>query len=158
MIKNIVMLLASIIVCQLAGVIGGIATGSSVDTWYIILNKPVFTPPGSLIGAVWIILYAIMGISAFLILKKGLEDQNVRNALYVFAFQLLLNILWSVAFFGFRSILAGIIVIILLWLAVLWTIIKFYKIDKISAWLLVPYILWVSFASILNAAFLILNL
>jgi len=150
-------LLLSVLVCQLAGFVGSIFTIVSISTWYMTLNKPFFTPPNWLFAPVWIILFALMGISLFLVWRKGLNIIGVKTAVIVFFLQLTLNVLWSIAFFGLRSPLAGLIVIAILWFAIIWTILRFYKISSISALLLIPYILWVSFAAVLNLSILILN-
>jgi tryptophan-rich sensory protein len=154
---EIVKLLISILICQLAGFIGSIFTSSSVTTWYRSLAKPSFTPPNWLFSPVWISLFVLMGVSAFMIWSKGLSDGRVRMALSLFAGQLILNILWSVLFFGFRSPLAGLIEILILWLAILLTVISFWRISSLSGLLLVPYLLWVSFAAVLNYSILTLN-
>jgi len=151
-------LVISIIICQMAGVIGSVFTTPSIPTWYATLKKPSFTPPGWLIGSVWITLFFLMGISAFLVWRKGLNKQQVKIALTVFAVQLILNALWSVAFFGFQSPLAGLVVISVLWIAILLTILKFLKVSRPAGLLLLPYILWVSFAALLNTSIFAINL
>lgn len=156
-INNVLKLALSVLLCQSAGMVGSFFTIRSVDTWYENIRKPFFTPPDSVFGPVWIILYLLMGISLFLIWRKGLESSFSKRAFSVFLFQLLLNSLWSFAFFGSRSPLAGMIVIILLWLAIIWTIILFFRISRPAAMLLFPYILWVSFAVVLNGAIFVLN-
>jgi translocator protein len=143
-------LIVCILICQSAGIIGSVFTSSSVSTWFTTLNTPEFTPPGWLISAVWIILFTLMGISLFLVWREGLDRSEVKSALYIFSAQLIVNVLWSGAFFGLRSPLAGIIVIVLLWILILLTIIRFWPISRAAAILLVPYILWVSFAAFLN--------
>jgi tryptophan-rich sensory protein len=151
-------LMISIIICQMVGVIGSVLTTPSIPTWYATLKKPSFTPPGWLIGSVWIALFFLMGISAFLVWRKGLNNRQVKIALTVFAVQLILNALWSVAFFGFKSPLAGLVVISVLWIAILLTIIKFLKVSRPAGLLLLPYILWVSFAALLNTLIFAINL
>jgi benzodiazapine receptor len=154
---SLLKLAVSIVVCFLAGAVGTIFTTSSIPTWYASINKPSFNPPNWIFGPVWSILYIMMGISAALIWQKGWENPAVRIALTVFAIQLILNSLWSVLFFGWHSPLYGFICIIFLWLAILLTIIKFFALSSPAGWLLIPYILWVSFASILNYSILVLN-
>jgi tryptophan-rich sensory protein len=149
-------LLLSIVVCQLAGIIGSLFTMPAIPSWYAALNKPAFTPSGTVIGTVWIILYTLMGISLYLVWQKGV-NKKTRPALYAFGIQLALNALWSVLFFGLRSPLYGLIGIVALWFAILATIIMFRKISKQAAWLLVPYIAWVTFAAFLNFSVLMLN-
>jgi len=154
---EILKLVVSVSICQFAGFIGTVFTTPSIPTWYATLNKPFFTPPSWLFAPVWITLYTLMGISAFLVWRKGLSDQHVRKASIVYAVQLILNVLWSGVFFGFRSILAGLIVIVILWIAILLTILNFHKISTTAGLLLIPYILWVSVAASLNFSVLILN-
>ena len=154
---NIVKLVVSIVVCQCAGIIGSVFTTPAIPTWYATLQKPVFTPPNWLFAPAWITLYLLMGIAAFFIWRIGLDNRRVRTALIIFLVQLVLNSLWSVVFFGMQSPLYGVIVIIVLWLAILLTILIFARLSKLAAWLLVPYILWVSFASALNISIWILN-
>jgi benzodiazapine receptor len=150
-------LILSIMICQAAGIIGSIFTSSSVSTWYTTLTKPEFTPAGSLISAVWLMLFTLMGISLFLVWREGLSRPEVKSALYIFAAQLIVNMLWSGVFFGLRSPLAGMIAIAVLWALILLTIAKFWPISKTAALLLVPYILWVSFAAFLNYSIWRLN-
>jgi len=154
---EILKLVVSVLICQFAGFIGSVATAPSIPTWYATLNKPFFTPPNWLFAPVWVTLYTLMGISAFLVWRKGLSDQHVRTGLIIFAVQLILNVLWSAVFFGLRSILAGLIVIAILWIAILLTILNFYKTSKTAGLLLIPYILWVSIAASLNFSVLLLN-
>lgn len=154
---DILKLIVSIIISQLAGLIGATFTSRAIPTWYATLNKPTFNPPNWLFGPVWTALYLLMGISLFLVWQKGLYYNGVKIALIVFGIQLILNILWSILFFGLKSPLAAFIEIIILWLLILVTILTFYKISRAAAILLLPYILWVSFASILNFSLWRLN-
>jgi benzodiazapine receptor len=148
--RELARLILCIAICQIAGVIGSVFTASSVTTWYPTLVKPWFTPPGSIISAVWIAIFALMGLSLFLIWGKWISSTNAKIALGVFAAQLLVNMLWSYAFFGLQSPLVAVMVIVVLWLLILQNIIRFWSISKDAALLLVPYILWVSFAAFLN--------
>lgn len=150
-------LIISILVCQCAGIIGSFFTRRSIPEWYTLIKKPSFTPPDWIFAPVWGSLFTLMGIAAFLVWRKGLNISEVKAALIIFILQLILNSLWSIVFFGGRSIMGGLIVIVFLWLAILWTIIEFFAISKPAAALLVPYILWVSFAVILNVTLVILN-
>ncbi len=156
-INKIIKLIISIILCQLAGLIGSFFTTPAIPTWYQTLIKPIFTPPEWLFAPVWISLYFLMGISLFLVWLRKKEDSRVGQALLIFFVQLVLNAFWSISFFGFRSPLMGFINIIFLWLAILWTMQKFLKISNLSGLLMLPYFLWVSFAAVLNFAILILN-
>jgi tryptophan-rich sensory protein len=148
--QEIPRLILAIIICQLAGVLGSVFTSSSVLTWYPTLIKPSFAPPGGVIGAVWIVLFTLMGVSLFLVWRDGKNDSDRKIALIIFALQLVVNVLWSWAFFGLQSPLAGIVVIVVLWLLILQCIFRFWPISRNAALLLVPYILWVSFAAFLN--------
>lgn len=150
-------LIFSIVVCELAGIIGSFFTVSSVSGWYSTVVKPALNPPSWIFGPVWITLYALMGIAAFLVWQKGWRHENVRKALYVFGFQIVLNALWSIVFFGLQSPAWALLNIVSMWLVIVWTMILFYRISKPSMWLLAPYILWVSFASYLNFMIWILN-
>lgn len=156
-INNFFKLIIVVGISELAGIIGSFFTISAIPTWYTGLVKPALNPPSWIFGPVWIILYALMGIAAFLIWKNGLERKDVRMALGVFGIQLFLNAIWSIIFFGLKNTGLALIDIILLWLAIVWTMVVFYKISKPATYLLVPYLLWVSFASYLNYSILILN-
>lgn len=138
-------LILSLAVCQLAGIIGSIFTANSIPNWYQTLEKPFLSPPNWIFGPVWISLYILMGISLFLVWKK-----KNKIALILFFIQLILNSIWSVIFFGFQRIDIAFAEIIILWIFILLTIVFFFKISKLAAWLLIPYILWVSFAGYLN--------
>ena len=150
-------LILSIIICQMAGVIGSIFTAGSVTSWYPTLVKPSFSPPGFYIGLIWIVLFTLMGISLFLIWRDTPSNLAARIALYFFAAQLIVNVLWSVAFFGMRSPISGLVVIAFLWVLILITIIKFWPINRTAALLLIPYIVWVSIAAYLNFSLWRLN-
>lgn len=138
------------------GAISGFLTYTNITTWYVTLNKPSFNPPNSLFGPVWTTLYILMGISLFFILQ--LPKSKLRNdAITAFSIQLCLNFLWSFLFFYFHAVGFALIEIITLLCAILWMVFSFYKINKKAALLNIPYLLWVSFASILNASIYILN-
>ena len=156
-ITDIVKLAISIIACQCAGLIGSLFTTPAITTWYATLQKPPFTPPNWLFAPAWITLYLLMGISAFIIWRRGLGNPQVKRSLFLFVIQLVLNALWSVAFFGLESPLYGVIVIAALWVAILFTILKFFKISSVAAVLMLPYILWVTFAAVLNVSIWVLN-
>jgi tryptophan-rich sensory protein len=148
--KDILGLLIAIVICQLAGIVGGLFTASSVNTWYATLIKPSFNPPNWLFSPVWITLYGLMGIALFLVFKKGLETEGVKFALALFIAQLIGNALWSVLFFGLKLPLVAFLEIVVLWILILFTMISFFKISRLAGLLLLPYLLWVSFASVLN--------
>jgi len=154
---KIVKLICSVAVCILIGFLGSFATRGSVTTWYADLSRPSFTPPDWTFGVVWPILYVMMGISAFLIWNMGFDKTEVKVALGIFGLQLILNGLWTPIFFGLHLIGLALVEIIMMWAAILLTIISFWKVSKPAAFLLLPYILWVSFAIVLNASLYILN-
>jgi benzodiazapine receptor len=155
--SDAIRLAGSVVICMLAGLIGSLFTTPKIATWYAGLAKPSFTPPGWLFGPVWTLLYILMGIALYLVWRKGLAVSGVRTALAVFAAQLVLNAAWSYAFFGAESPLAGLVVIVALWAAIAISIALFAPLSRAAALLLVPYILWVSFASVLNASVYYLN-
>ena len=150
-------LVCSICVCLATGLLGSITTVESVSTWYADLSKPSFNPPAWAFGVVWPILYVLMGISAFLIWNKGIGSKQVKVALALFVIQLLLNGVWSPIFFGLHMIDLALAEIILLWVVIIMTILAFWRISRMAGCLLLPYILWVSFAVVLNAALWHLN-
>ncbi len=155
--KNYLKLIISIIACQMAGILGAVFTTNSVDTWYSTIIRPDLAPPNWIFGPVWTTLFLLMGISLFLVWKKGIQSRESKIAVSVFVVQLILNTLWSVIFFGLHNPGLAFAEIILLWTSILISIILFYRISKIAAYLLIPYILWVSFAAFLNYSIWILN-
>lgn len=155
--KDILMLTISILLCQGAGFVGSLFTRPAIPTWYVNLKKPPFTPPDWLFSPVWIMLFSLMGISLFLIWRRGLAERKVRESLVVFGLQMIFNILWSILFFGLRSPLAGLIDIAFLWIAIAFTILYCSRISKTSGVLLVPYLAWVSLAVVLNVSIWRLN-
>lgn len=154
---DILNLIVSIAICELAGIVGSVFTFRKIPTWYASLKKPSFRPPDRLFGPVWIVLYLLMGISAYLIWQRGTENPEVELAIIAFGLQLGLNVLWSVVFFGMESPVGGLIVIFILWSAILVTIERFLPLSLAAGLLLVPYIAWVSFAAILNIFIYVLN-
>ncbi len=150
-------LLLAIIICNLAGAIGSIFTFSSIPNWYATLTKPEFNPPNWIFGPVWTTLYILMGISLYLIWKKYEEGKDAKPALTVFSIQLALNALWSILFFGLQSPLYGLFCIIPLWISIALMILKFYPLSRNAALLQIPYLLWVSFATLLNVSIWMLN-
>lgn len=153
--NNKILFVISLAVCQLAGVTGSVFTSSSVTTWYPILTKPNFSPPSWIFAPVWIALYFLMGVSLYLIWINKAKDNG--KALILFAIQLILNVLWSFMFFGLRTPLYGLIDILILLVAIILTTLFSYKISVLAAILLVPYLVWVSFATILNYNIFLLN-
>ena len=140
----------AVIICLLIGFLSSFATQSSVNDWYLNLNKPSFNPPNWLFAPVWSVLYILIGVAAGIVWGKGFHHVWVKTALYHFGFQLLLNALWSIIFFGLKNPLAALFVILILLVMIILTIKWFNVVSKKAAMLMVPYLLWVSFATILN--------
>jgi len=154
---NILKFIASIAICFLVAILGSVFTLPSIPTWYAVLNKPIFSPPNWIFGPVWTVLYFLMAISLYIVWNKNLENKKKDKAIKIFIFQLVLNLLWSLVFFGLHRPLLALITIIILWFSIFITIKYFYKLSKTSGYLLVPYIFWVTLASVLNFAIVILN-
>lgn len=178
--NNLVKLFTSIIICELAGVVGAIFTTPEINGWYKGLNKPFFNPPSWIFGPAWTTIFILLGISLYLVwIKKWIPQNKVNfrgkklrnklsqkllsgswqkaNIIIIFWIQIFLNILWSVIFFGFHSPGVAFFELLMLWFAIIFLIINFYRVSKTAGWLLLPYILWVSFAGILNLFIWILN-
>jgi tryptophan-rich sensory protein len=155
--KNLLIFTGCIAACWLAGGIGTIFTISSIPTWYAGLHKPPLNPPDWVFGPVWSALYTLMAIAIFLVIKKGFSDNTVKLAAGIFLAQLLLNTAWSVVFFGARTAFAPIFIIAALWAAILACIIIFGGISRPASVMMIPYLLWVSFAAYLNIGVFLLN-
>lgn len=160
---HFIKLAISILLCEMAGVFGSYLIVPAIPTWYTSLIKPWFSPPNWLFGPVWLVLYALMGISLYIVWDKALKHHGVKKAIYVFDLQifivqLFLNAFWTFLFFGLKSLLFAFAEIILLWISITVTIYKFHKISRAAAWILLPYLLWVSFAMVLNYFVWILNM
>jgi translocator protein len=141
----------------LLGGLGAIFTMDALPGWYQSLQRPPGVPPNTVFGPVWGVLYMMMGLSLALVLLRVAPGRKKQLALLVFAAQLVLNLLWTPVFFGAQQILAGLVIIVSLWVGVLLTIRLFFPLDRTAAWLLFPYAAWVSYASYLNAGFFWLN-
>lgn len=152
---SVITLVICIAIPLVVGSISGMLT-SKTDGWYDSLIKPSFNPPGYLFGIVWPVLYILMGISLYLIWKSQ-SGQLRYIALWAFAIQMILNFLWSFIFFRFHRIGWALIEILLLWVSIVFMIIVFFKISRAAGFLQIPYLLWVTFASILNGSYLMLN-
>ena len=150
-------LMGWIVLCQLAGVVGAVATVSSVTTWYTTLAKPWFAPPNWVFGPMWITIYTMIGIAAYLIWKNGIEKPSVRFAMMVFGIQLVLNTIWSFVFFGLRWPLGGFLFILVVLATVIYNAYLFYKIDKRAGYLYGLYIAWGSFATMVALFVWLLN-
>ncbi len=147
--RDILALVLLVGLCLGVGGLGGAVTAESVTTWYATLNKPSFNPPNWIFGPVWTALYILMGVAAWRVWRSADRD-TARGPLAVFALQLAVNLGWSVAFFGLRNPGLAVVVILALDLLVLATALMFRRIDRLAAWLLVPYLAWISFATLLN--------
>jgi benzodiazapine receptor len=155
--REVPMLIGSILIPLVIGYIGAIVTLPQISTWYSSLSKPWWSPPNWLFGPIWTTLYLLMGIALFLVWREGLHRRDVRFAILIFSVQLVINLLWSVVFFSFHALFGSFILVMLLWLAILANIIAFLIISKWAGLLLVPYIVWVSIASYLNYSVYLLN-
>ncbi len=160
--NNFFKLIIAIVVSEAAGIIGSVFTMPSIAGWYAGIVKPALNPPAWVFGPVWTTLYALMGIAAWLVWKQWDQGNpstklKVKIALAIFGLQLFLNAIWSIIFFGLQNPGWALIDIAALWLAIVWTMVVFYKISKPACYLLVPYLLWVSFASYLNYSIWVLN-
>ncbi len=147
----------AITVTLLLGSASGLITAGAVEGWYMEIEKPSFNPPSTVFGPVWTVLYILMGFAAGLIWSNGTEDPKVRQGLALFGLQLLLNVLWSLLFFGVKSPGLALVDITLLLLTIILCIRAFHPIDRWAAFLMVPYLLWVGFATVLNASIWVLN-
>lgn len=151
--------MVSVVLCLLIGFLSSIPTRDSILNWYPTINKPFFNPPNWIFAPVWTILYIMMGIALGIIWSKHTKGNAItKNAIWLFMFQLLLNALWSLLFFGMKNPLLAFIEIILLWLVIYETIKTFNKVDTVAGKLLYPYLAWVSFATILNGSIWYLNI
>jgi tryptophan-rich sensory protein len=178
--KNVWKLLLAIAVCELAGIIGGVFTAPAIPVWYDQLFKPPLNPPSWLFGPVWFTLYFLMGIALFLVwraewqIKRPLIVAKRKawnpltealwsgrwqkaNLIGVFIVQWLLNVCWSVIFFGLQNPGAAFFALLALWVAIIYVMVNFYRVSQIGAWLLAPYLLWVTFAAYLNFGIWVLN-
>jgi len=149
-------LLTAVVLCEVVGSLPGVLTAPTVAEWYPTLTKPAFTPPSWVFGPVWTALFFLLGVALYLVWRDGRGEER-RTALRLFAGQFALNVSWTLAFFGQRSPAAGLVVIVALLVGIVATIVAFDRIDRVAALLLVPYLLWVCFAAVLNAAIWWLN-
>ncbi len=156
-IRDGVVLVGLAALCLGIGALGSLATTPNLEPWYASLEKPAFTPPPIVFPVVWTTLYLMMALSAWLVWRTPGPYYPKRTALIAFFLQLALNAAWSWAFFAAQSPLFGLVVIALLLAALLWTIVAFARISRPAAWLLVPYLAWGSFATVLNAAIFVMN-
>jgi len=148
--NDVIKLIISIVASFAAGGIGSIFTFKSIPKWYATLKKPPKTPPNRAFGPVWATLYILMGVSVFLIWQNGLDSVGARIAFTLFWVQLTLNALWSLVFFGMKSIRGGVITIVILWFLILATTVASFRVSTWAGALLIPYLIWVTIASYLN--------
>ncbi len=149
-------LVVAVVVCYGAALLGNLATMPQIPTWYAGIAKPPWTPPDWLFGPVWSLLYAMMAVAAWLIWRQS-DWKTAKSPLLWFAAQLILNSLWSILFFGMQKPAWSMVEVFFLWLAILMTVRAFWPVSRVAAGLLIPYLLWVSFASVLNVAIWQLN-
>ena len=156
--NKITRILTVVVTCLVVGYFSGMVTRSAIITWYPTLVKPSFNPPNWIFAPVWSMLYVMMGVAAGLVWNRiDFDKENVKKALTFFAIQLALNALWSYLFFGLKNPMLAGVEVVLLWLMIFETYSKFLKINKIAGYLFIPYLLWVSFASVLNISIWWLN-
>ena len=151
------MLVGSLMVTFGAAFVGMYFTIGAVETWYPTLTKPMLSPPNWVFGPVWTMLYALMAIAAWRIHGRRKSFAGAYRLLIVYGIHLVVNVLWSFAFFGLQSPEWGLAVIAVLWLLIVYLTFSFYRVDKVAGMLFVPYLLWVSFASYLNLSIVLLN-
>ncbi len=154
--RSTIALIISVALAQTAGILGSIVTIDSIGTWYVGLGKPSFNPPNWIFGPVWTLLYTLMGISAWLLWSKR-KQPEVRKILWLYGSHLAVNTLWSFVFFGWHRLDLAFLVIIILWTMIACLILLIKRYSLIAAWLLLPYLLWVSFATLLNYSLWQLN-
>lgn len=156
--NKITRILAVVVTCLAIGYFSGMVTRSAITTWYPTLVKPSFNPPNWIFAPVWSMLYVMMGVAAGLVWDRiDAEKEVVKKALILFAIQLALNALWSYLFFGLKNPMLASLEVIILWLMIYETYIQFAKINKIAGYLLIPYLFWVGFATILTVSIWFLN-
>ncbi|HWQ65815.1 MAG TPA: TspO/MBR family protein [Methanospirillum sp.] len=156
--RSLPLLFGSIALPLIIGALGSFFTVASLSDWYSTLAKPWFNPPNWVFGPVWTVLYILMGISLWLIIRNGIRDSDVRLGTLFFGLQLLVNLLWSLIFFGMRSPAGGLVTILVLLVFIILTIRAFKIVSPYAAYLLIPYLFWTVFATLLNAMLVILNL
>lgn len=148
--------LVAVLLCEVAGTLPGLFTADDVAAWYPTLAKPAFTPPSWVFGPVWVVLFALLGVAAYLVVRDG-RGENRGVAVRLFLGQFALNVSWTLAFFGTRSVVGGLVVVLALWVAVVATVVAFDRVNRAAALLLLPYLAWVTFAVALNVGVWWLN-
>lgn len=147
----------SILLPQLAGIAGSFFTIKSINNWYQYLEKPFFSPPNYIFGPVWSVLYLLMGLSVYFLWEKSANNKHAKETVDIFWIHLFFNFIWSILFFGMRNVLFALVDILIIWIFIIALIIRSWSDRKVSAILFIPYLLWVSFATVLNYYILILN-
>lgn len=155
--RNLILLIIAVALSFVPGIVGSLFTAPAIPAWYDGLVKPAFNPPGWVFGPIWTVLYLMMGIALFLIIRGGLSVRRIKVAAVVFAVQLFLNGLWSYIFFGLRSPGWALAEIAVLWISIAVCLVLFLRISRAAGILLVPYLGWVTFATVLNGAICTLN-
>lgn len=155
--KNWIKLIISLALPQIAGISGALFTETGEGTWYRSINKPEWNPPGWVFAPVWTTIYILMGIAFYQVWKSNVPQSRKRSAMILWAVQLVFNFFWTIIFFAQHEIGWALVEIIGLWLLILLTIFAFARINKVAAWLLIPYISWVSFATLLTGTIWMLN-
>ena len=154
---KIIQAVSSIVIAQMAGVVGSFCTFNNVATWYSTLSRPSWNPPSWIFGPVWLTLYAVIGYSAFLVWEKRKEDARAVFALWIYGVHLVLNAAWSIIFFGLQSPRAAFFEILILDVLIVFVTILFWRISRTAGILLLPYMAWVFFATYLNYTIWMLN-
>lgn len=154
--QKILALIISIAAAHLAGLIGSIFTAPNIAGWYAALTKPSFTPPDWLFAPAWLVLYTLMGIAAYLVWRKR-NHEEARFSLWLYGAHLAVNALWSIVFFGLHDVAMALLVIVALWVMIFILVVVFGRQSKTAGYLLWPYVAWVSYATVLNAAIWALN-
>ena len=155
--NDIVKLAVSVIICIIPGFVGSMINMKAIPAWYAFIEKPSFAPPNWVFAPVWTALYIVMGVALFLVWRSGAGRPGFRGAMLAFAVQLVLNAVWTPVFFGLRSPLGALFVIAFMWISILITILRFFPFSRTAGVLLIPYLAWVSFATVLNFSFYLLN-
>ncbi|MDA1314761.1 MAG: tryptophan-rich sensory protein [Acidobacteria bacterium] len=149
--RNYLILVVLVTICLAVGFVGSLATRTSVDTWYAGLSKPAWTPPNWVFGPVWTLLYILMAVAAWLVVRQSVLRES-RLAIFAFGVQLVLNLAWSFLFFWLRVPGIAFFEIWVLWTAILVTVVLFFRVSATAGWLMAPYLVWVSYAAALNFA------
>ncbi len=155
---SVLVLVAFIVLCSAVAGLGGLVTGPAVSPggWYETINKPFYTPPSWLFGPVWSILFLSMAVAGWLVWRER-RFSGAKPAFYLFGIQLSLNFLWSAIFFGLQAPGVALVEILVLWVSIFLTILAFGRVKSLAAWILTPYLAWVTFATFLNLGIWLLN-